>query len=119
MGLILVVVIVVLLGFKMLGQVGNATAMEYLKQGAKVIDVRSVGEFQSGHLPNAINIPVGEIEHQISEQVTNKNQVLLLHCASGVRSAMAAKTLTRLGYTNVFNLGSYARAEAIVRGSQK
>jgi phage shock protein E len=119
MVLIVVGVMVVFLAFKMLGQMGPAAALEHLKQGAKVIDVRSAGEFQSGHLPNAINIPLGDLEQQISQQVTNKKQVLLLHCASGVRSGMGVKTLKRLGYTNVFNLGSYGRAEAIVRESQK
>jgi phage shock protein E len=119
MVLILVGVIVLLLVFKTMGQVGQAEAAKYLKQGAKVIDVRSPGEFQAGHLPNAINIPLGEIEQQISQQVTNKDQVLLLHCASGVRSGMGVKTLKRLGYTNAFNLGSYGRAEAIVGEKQK
>jgi rhodanese-related sulfurtransferase len=46
--------------------------------------------------------------------VTNKSQVLLLHCASGMRSGMAKSKLNKLGYTNAFNLGSFAQARKIV-----
>ena len=44
----------------------------------------------------------------------DKNQTLLLHCASGMRSGIAKDTLKSLGYANVFNLGSLARARKIV-----
>ena len=79
-----------------------------------VIDVRTSGEFSSGHISTAINIPLDEIEETLPTRVQDKNQVLLLHCQSGMRSGIAVKKLKALGYTNAFNLGSLARAKEIV-----
>jgi len=47
--------------------------------------------------------------------VPDKSQVLLLHCASGMRSGMAKSKLNGMGYINAFNLGSYGRAESILK----
>jgi phage shock protein E len=107
-------VIGIFLVFKKLGQISAREAQQYLKSGAMVIDVRSPGEFKSGHLPKAINIPLDEIEIALPRRVTDKQQVLLLHCLSGTRSGMAKGRLKRLGYANAFNLGSLNRAHAIV-----
>jgi len=96
------------------GQISAQAALDYLQQGALVIDVRSHGEFNSGHLARAINIPLDEIETAVPQRVTDKRQVLLLHCASGMRSGLAKSKLKGLGYPNAFNLGSYGRAERIV-----
>jgi rhodanese-related sulfurtransferase len=99
---------------KRVGQISSKQALEYLKNGALVVDVRSPGEFSSRHLSKALNIPLGEIESALPCRIKDKQQVLLLHCQSGMRSGMAAKTLKTLGYVNAFNLGSYARAAGIV-----
>ena len=101
--------------FKRSGQISAKAATAHLKSGALVIDVRSPGEFSSGHLPNALNIPLDEIETALPRRVPDKNQVLLLHCQSGMRSGMAKKKLNGLGYANAFNLGSYGRAESILK----
>lgn len=98
----------------LVGRISFEDAHAQLKNGALIIDVRSPGEFGAAHLPNAINVPLGEIESSLPCRVQDKHQALLLHCHSGVRSGMAKKKLKRLGYTNVFNLGSYARAARIV-----
>ena len=95
-------------------QISAKDALEKLKAGALVIDVRSPGEFGSGHLAKAINIPLDEIETALPKRVKDKNQALLLHCASGMRSGMAKSKLKSIGYINAFNLGSYRRAEEIV-----
>jgi phage shock protein E len=100
---------------KKAAQISPKNAREHLKHGALVIDVRSPGEFNSGHLPAAINIPLDEIETALPRRVKDKNQVLLLHCASGMRSGMAKKKLNGMGYANAFNLGSYGRAESILK----
>jgi rhodanese-related sulfurtransferase len=97
------------------GQISPAEAAAHLKKGAMVIDVRTAGEFASGHLPNAINLPLDEIESTLPRRVKDKNQVLLLHCQAGGRSAEATKKLIALGYLNAFNLGSYSRAAQIVK----
>jgi rhodanese-related sulfurtransferase len=52
----------------------------------------------------------------VPSEVRDKTKVLLLHCASGIRSNMARKKLVDIGYKNAFNLGSYQRAEKIVSG---
>jgi rhodanese-related sulfurtransferase len=58
---------------------------------------------------------LGELRESLPRRVKDKNQVLLLHCLSGGRSGIARGQARSLGYSNVFNLGSYARAEKIVR----
>jgi phage shock protein E len=112
--LIIVAIVVIVIFLKQAGQISPKDALSYLKDGALVIDVRSRGEFGSGHLPNAINIPLDEISSALPERVSDRDQVLLLHCQSGMRSAVAAKTLKRMGYTKVFNLGSLQRAGNLV-----
>ncbi len=113
--LIIAAVVAVVFMMKKAGQISARDAIEHLKHGALVIDVRSPGEFNSGHLAKGINLPLDEIETALPERVKNKNQVLLLHCASGMRSGLARQKLRAMGYTNVFNLGSYRRAESILR----
>ena len=112
--LIVAAVVVGFILLRRLGQVSAAAAREHLKSGALVIDVRSPGEFAGGHLPKAINMPVEEIETLLPRRVSDHNQVLLLHCQSGMRSGTAKRKLQALGYTKAFNLGSYGRAARIV-----
>jgi rhodanese-related sulfurtransferase len=113
MVLVVLAVVAALLLLKRAGQVSPAAARQFLKQGALVIDVRSAAEFQSGHLPRAVNLPLDELRAGIAQHAPDKGQVLLLHCLSGTRSAMARQRLKRMGYTQVFNLGSYSRARKI------
>lgn len=98
------------------GQISVPAAREYLKNGALVIDVRTPGEFASGHLPKAINLPLEQIETTLPRRVPEKNAVLLLHCQSGMRSGTARRQLKALGYPQVFNLGSLSRASQIIAG---
>ncbi|MBM4781845.1 MAG: rhodanese-like domain-containing protein [Archangiaceae bacterium] len=79
-----------------------------VKEGAKLVDVRSPGEFSSGHLPGAINVPLQELGAQV-KKLGEKDKPVVLYCASGTRSAMACSTLKGLGFTQVFNLGSMGR----------
>ena len=111
---LMVVVVAIFLTLSKAGQISARDAAAYLKQGALVIDVRSAGEFTSGHLAQAINIPLDEIETALPKRVKDKSQVLLLHCASGMRSGMAKSKLNGMGYPNAFNLGGYSRAENIL-----
>lgn len=115
--LILAAMAAVVFVMKKAGQISAQDAAAHLKNGALVIDVRSPGEFSSGHLPAAINLPLDQIEAVLPRRVKDKNQVLLLHCLSGTRSSMAKGSLKKLGYANVFNLGSYHRAKRIVAGA--
>ena len=115
-GLIAALIIGAFLLYMRAGLISVKDAREHLKNGARVIDVRTAGEFVTGHLPIAVNLPLGEIETSLDRRVTDKNQVLLLHCQSGTRSDAAKKKLIALGCPNVFNMGSYARAARIVAG---
>lgn len=83
-----------------------------------MIDVRSTGEFNSGHLPRAINLPLDEIETVLPRCIKEKSQVLLLHCHSGMRSGLAKRKLRVMGYANAFNLGSYSRAARLLRNAK-
>ena len=89
-------------------------AREWLNKGAKVLDVRSEGEYQEKHLPEAVNIPLNRLRDEIARLAPNKEQPLLLHCLSGARSGMGTAMLKKMGYRNVFNLGSYGRAEKLL-----
>ena len=93
-----------------------AAAREHLKKGALLVDVRTVEEFNTGHLTNAVNIPLDQIKEALPRRVPDKSQVLLLHCRSGRRSGIAEQQLRALGYTNALNIGSYQQAEKIVGG---
>jgi phage shock protein E len=111
-----VAVFAVILLLKRTGQISSADALAHLKGGALLIDVRTPAEFSAGHLPSAINLPLDQIATPLPRRLKNKSQVLLLHCQSGMRSGAAKKKLTALGYSNVYNLGSYGRAEEIAGG---
>lgn len=114
---IVIIAVAVLAGFYLLKRmsfVSEETARQHLANGALIIDVRSPEEFQSGRVPNAINIPLGELREQLPAQVKDKNQVLLLHCLSGGRSGIAQQQARAMGYANTFNLGSLSRAQEIV-----
>ena len=88
-------------------------ANELILQGAFIIDVREESEVaQSGKVSDALHIPRGLIEFQLNPEAQNnplgiqKDSTILVYCAAGVRSALAAKTLQDLGFDNVYNLGS-------------
>jgi len=70
-----------------------------------IIDVRTEGEYNNGHIIDAINIPLGEVEMSVLEQFPNKDENLYVYCRSGNRSAQAAKLLVNQGYTNVYDFG--------------
>ena len=104
--------------FKQVNAVKPEPAREWLKKGAKVIDVRSEAEFQERHLPGAINIPLDRLRDEIARHAPSKDQAILLHCLSGGRSGIGKGILKRMGYRNAFNLGSYGRAEKILGGQR-
>ena len=71
------------------------------KEPMVLVDVREKEEARAGTIPGAINVPRGFLEIQIESKVTDKNAPVVLFCAGGTRSALAAKTLQELGYTRV------------------
>lgn len=84
---------------------GSARARELVAAGARLVDVRSAGEFAAAHLDGARNIPVGEIAGRARE-LGDKSKPVIVYCASGARSAMAKRTLKSAGFSEVYNLGA-------------
>lgn len=70
-----------------------------------ILDVRTQEEFDTGYIKDAILIPDTEIEKSAPEKLMNKNAKILVYCRSGRRSAIAAKKLIEMGYTNVLDFG--------------
>jgi phage shock operon rhodanese PspE len=75
-----------------------------------IIDVREKDEWDNGHVPEAIHIPVGSIRDQITTAVPDKNARIRVYCAAGRRAGTAKEALLELGYTNVRNLGGFSTA---------
>ena len=72
------------------------------RNGAVIVDVREQHEFEEAHLPGAVHVPRGHLESRIEGSAPDKGSHVVLYCASGQRSALAAKTLAEeLGYSNV------------------
>ncbi len=76
-----------------------------------ILDVRTPGEFKSGHIPKAKNIPVNELSSKINTLSSHKDEEVVVYCASGMRSSNASKILTKNGFNKIYNLsggiGSY------------
>src|SRR3984957_20296735 len=71
------------------------------KEPIVLVDVREKEEYRAGFIPGAISVPRGFLEIQIEQRVPDKNAPIVLYCAGGTRSALAAATLQQLRYTHV------------------
>ncbi|ERI89556.1 rhodanese-like protein [Clostridiales bacterium oral taxon 876 str. F0540] len=69
-----------------------------------ILDVRTKGEFESGHIPKAKNIPIQLISARIKELEKYKDTPILVHCASGGRSPSAVRALVKSNFTQVYHL---------------
>lgn len=69
-----------------------------------VIDVREPNEFLKSHIENAINTPLGKIEEKLPSLEKHKTHPVIVTCQTGARSVAACKTLTKAGFTQVFNM---------------
>jgi len=90
------------------GDLDPAEAHSLVDKGALLVDVRTREEFAAGHLPNAVNVPVQELDERLGE-LGPRERPLVVYCRSGNRSARAAGTLARAGFTAVHNLGAMSR----------
>ena len=70
-----------------------------------IVDVRRPDEFAKGHIPGAINVPNEDIADEQPAELPDLDQVLLVHCQTGRRSAAASKKLADIGYTRVLEFG--------------
>jgi phage shock protein E len=78
---------------------------EVILKGAVIVDVRTKGEYQTGHLRNSINLPLDGLEKNIKK--LNKNKPVITCCASGARSGAATRMLKSNGFEEVYNGGSW------------
>src|SRR5436190_17626146 len=89
-------------------QIDEVDPVEVQRQaanGAVLVDVRESEEFEAGHIPGAKHVPRGYLETRIENAVPDRSQHVILYCASGNRSAFAARTLLEdLGYDHVESL---------------
>ncbi len=75
------------------------------QSGYIILDVRTESEFAQGYIYGAILIPDYEIATRIEEEIPDKNKLILVYCRSGRRSAIAAKEMIEMGYSNVLDFG--------------
>ncbi len=110
------VIIAVLSGFMLIfpglrgkasgaGEVDPTGAVQLINhENALVLDVREANEFSSGHIANAKHIPLGQLSDSAKTLEKYKERPIVVNCRSGSRSAMACSTLSKLGFTKVYNL---------------
>ena len=88
-------------------QISQEEAKEMMDAGdAVVLDVREQSEYDEGHIPGAVLLPVGSIDEDTAAAVIpEKSATVLVYCRSGNRSKTAAAALAELGYTDVYEFG--------------
>jgi rhodanese-related sulfurtransferase len=108
---ILVVAVVLAVAYSMFVKIGNVTSAEarqLVQAGARLVDVRTPGEFVAGHIPGAINIPVQQLDARMSE-LQPKSAAVVVYCRSGHRSGNAARKLKDAGFAAIHDLGPMSR----------
>jgi len=89
---------------------------QLVKDGAIILDVRTSGEFSTGHIKGSINIPVNSLTHSIAK-LKAKNKPIITCCASGMRSATAKSILQSNSFSDVYNGGSWQRLNMKIKES--
>jgi rhodanese-related sulfurtransferase len=79
-------------------------AVRLMNQGALVIDLRAKESYDAGHIGDARNVPVAELESRADGLKKWRDKNVITYCDSGVSGASGARTLMKLGFTKVFNL---------------
>src|SRR5690348_5207303 len=108
---LLVIAVVLVVGYLMFfkgGDVSSAQARQLVQAGARLVDVRTPGEFAAGHIAGAVNIPVQQLDARMHE-LEPKDRAVVLYCRSGQRSGNAARLLKGAGFSAVHDLGPMSR----------
>lgn len=90
---------------QLLGLTPKVNYKDLVGRGAQIIDVRTPGEFKSGHIRGALNIPLQTISSQMGR--IKKDKPVITCCASGMRSASAKSILKTNGFEEVHNGGGW------------
>lgn len=85
---------------------------ELIRKGAIIVDVRTQGEYSSGHVKGSINIPLDQLGNNLTK--LKKDKVIITCCASGMRSGLAKSQLKGKGYEHVYNGGSWTNVNQYV-----
>lgn len=117
---ILIVVIALFLIFKLFGFLGRLGIKQITprdldrKKGIMLIDIRGAKEYQQGHIPGAVHVPLAQIGDKVKK--VKKDKELVVYCRSGNQSIWAIKRLMGMGYKNLTNLkGGYSAWERLHR----
>ena len=102
----LVVAVVVWQAMKR-GRVAPAEAVQLVKQGAVLVDVRSPAEYALGHVTGALNLTIDQLRTS-PHAIGARDGMVIVYCRSGARSAVAARLLRAAGFAHVYDLGPIA-----------
>lgn len=86
--------------------ISNRQAENLIKENNKllILDVRRFAEFKENRIPNAINIPVDDLEWELEDLEEHKDTPILVYCKVGMRSSIACDMLENEGFTKLYNL---------------
>jgi rhodanese-related sulfurtransferase len=99
---------------KLFGLEPAADYKQLAADGAVIVDVRTKGEFNSGHIRNSLNLPVESLASNLGK-LKNKEKPIITCCASGMRSSRAKSILKAKGYSHVHNGGAWTSLENKLR----
>jgi rhodanese-related sulfurtransferase len=103
---LLIGIVLTYVGWRLLGAILARRRLPELKrEGAQLVDVRTAGEYAGGHVPGTLNIPLQELDARAKE--LDQERWVVVACASGTRSAFAARKLKALGFQKVMNAGTW------------
>ena len=84
------------------GNVDNSGAQALIKDGVRIVDVRTVSEFEAGHIPSAENVPLDQLGTAMASW--DAAEPIFVYCATGSRSIEAMRILNEAGFKSVYNL---------------
>lgn len=97
--------------FSPMKDIGNLNATHLINhKDAVLLDVRETKEYEGGRLPNAVHIPLSQLDGRAVELVKYKGRPVIAYCASGARARMAGNALAKHGFTEIYNLDGGVRA---------
>jgi sulfur-carrier protein adenylyltransferase/sulfurtransferase len=90
--------------------VGDVKKMIGARETIIILDVRDKDEFETGHIPGAINLSRGMLEFKINTLVPDKNASIIVYCGVDLRGPLATRTLNDMGYRNAVNINGGLKA---------
>ncbi len=97
--------------FSPMKEIGNLNATHLINhQDAVLLDVRETKELEGGKLPNAVQIPLSQLDARAAELAKMTGRPIIVYCARGQRSRMAGAGLAKLGFTEIYQLNGGVRA---------